>query len=161
MSKLEDGSSRYLAEEIEALPWLGDGDDLMRILHVDERMRQVVFIQRFARNTTHMCHTHHCTAFAYTLSGCWAYDGEPFPTGTVAYEPFGSRHTPMTRNDNVAEVLVILTAAHDSDRMLELEVPEGGRIELDLPAFKRLSMMKSNDEWPAFAADLVARMTPA
>lgn len=161
MTKLEDGSSRYLAEEIENRPWLGGGDDLMRIIHVDEEMGQVVFIQRFGRDTTHMRHTHHCTAIAYTLSGCWAYDGEPFPQGTVAFEPCGSTHTPMTRNGNVADVLVVLTTQPGSTRLLELEVPEGGRLELDLPAFKRLHAMRSNAEWEAFAADLAKSATPA
>lgn len=156
MTVLSDGSARYLSADIEGLPWLGEGGDLMKILHVDEQMGQAVFIQRFARNTRHLTHTHHCTAVAYTLSGCWAYDGEPFPQGAVAFEPYGSTHTPMTQNDNVADVLVVVTAGPGNPRLLELHGPNGS-VELDMAAFRRMAALRSNEEWPALLAELQAR----
>lgn len=157
MTKLLDGSTRLLAGDISAVPWLGDGRDMMRVLHVDEQMGQVIFIQRFGQDTTHPLHTHHCTAVAYTLSGCWAYDGEPFPQGALAFEPFGSTHTPMTRDGCTADVLVVLTAGPGNSRLLELHYPDGRSIEFDIAAFKALVEMKSNDEWPAFAARLAVQ----
>lgn len=86
MTQLMDGSFRYAMAD---RPWHSfeeGSDDLMKVLHVDEELGQVVFVQRFGRDTTHMRHTHHCTAVAYTLSGCWEYDGDKFPTGVVAFE---------------------------------------------------------------------------
>jgi hypothetical protein len=84
---LRDGSSRY---NLDDKPWLSFDEstgDCMKVLHVDRRMRQAVFVQRFGRNTTHPEHTHLGSAVAYTLSGTWRYDGEPFPEGAVAVEP--------------------------------------------------------------------------
>lgn len=154
MSLLNDGSTRLTPDEIAARPWLGDGVDAMRVLHVDEVMGQVIFIQRFGRDSTHLKHTHHGTAIAYTLRGCWAYAGEPFPEGTVAFEPVGSDHTAMTQDGNTAEVLVVLTAGPGKTRLLELEAPDGGRIELDMAAFKALEAMTSEEEWTPFAESL-------
>jgi quercetin dioxygenase-like cupin family protein len=152
MTQLKDGSFRFEREDLENLPWLGEGEDVMKILHVDETVGQVIFLQRFGPGSVHPRHTHHCTAIAHTLSGAWAYDGDRFPTGSVAFEPFGSTHTAMSDGER-AEVLVILTAGPGSRRLIELHLPEGS-VELDLDAFRRLGAMKSNDEWPAFAQQL-------
>ena len=136
--RLADGSFDINPEEKPWVP-LGDPGNFMKILHIDEADRQVVFIQRFGKNTTHPKHTHHCTAVAYTLSGEWCYDGSPFPVGHVAFEPYGSTHTPMTQNDHVADVLVILTSR--DDRFIEIQMPDGETIDLNMAMFKQIAAM--------------------
>src|SRR5687767_10145339 len=117
MSIMPDGGFRYLASEIADRPWLGDGNDVMKVIHVDETMGQVIFLQRFGRNSTHLRHTHHCTAIAYTLAGAWAYDGEKFPIGALGFEPMGTTHSAQTIDGDTAEVLVILTAGPGRTRL--------------------------------------------
>ncbi|MEQ8266546.1 MAG: cupin domain-containing protein [Parvibaculum sp.] len=145
MVQLRDGSFRYAMTDRPWHAFEADSEDLMKVIHVDEKLGQVVFVQRFGRNATHAKHTHHCTAVAYTLSGCWEYDGEKFPTGSVAFEPAGSTHTAMTRNDNVADVLVVLTSA-DKGRLLELHMEDGSSAELDIEIFKMM-MTTSPEEF--------------
>ncbi|MEM7730300.1 MAG: hypothetical protein AAF311_13705, partial [Pseudomonadota bacterium] len=104
-----------------------------------EEDRQVVFLQRFAKNTQHLQHTHYCTAVAYTLSGEWCYDGRPFPTHHVGFEPYGSTHIPETLHGNVADVLVILTSR--DHRFIEARADDGTVIELDMEFFKTIKDM--------------------
>lgn len=140
MVKFDDGSFRY---SMESLPWHGfieSPGNLMKVVHVDEEAQQVVFVQRFARNTKHAKHIHQCTAVAYTLSGTWKYDQAEIKQGELAFEPFGTTHTPMTDNDNEADVLVILTSINKDGRLLELINDDGSTFELDLDIFK---LMKS------------------
>ena len=136
--KLADGSFLINPEDKPWLP-LGEPGNFMKILHIDEADRQVVFLQRFAKNTTHPKHTHHCTAVAFTLRGEWAYDGTPFPLGAVAFEPYGSTHTPMTLDDNDADVLVILTSR--DERFITAHISETEDVELDMAMFKSLAAM--------------------
>jgi hypothetical protein len=154
--KLKDGGLAFALEDLaeaEERPWLGEGGDVMKVLHVDRDAGQVVFIQRMSRDSSHPFHRHHCTAIAYTLRGCWEYQEQQFPSGILVLEPHGSEHAATTRGDNSADVLVILTARPGSSRLLEIQTPEGG-VELDLAAFERLYRMRSNDEWRAFAVEL-------
>lgn len=153
MTRLKDGGIRFDLEELEDRPWLGDGDDLMKIVHVDEAMGQVVYIQRFGPGSRHPEHTHHCTAIAYTLAGCWRYEGDEFPQGAICIEPMGSSHYAETAPGETAEVLVIFTAGPDRTRLIEVRFPDGATAELDVPLFKRLSEMTSNEEWRAFVSD--------
>jgi hypothetical protein len=147
---LRDGSSRY---NLDDKPWLSFDEstgDCMKVLHVDRRMRQAVFVQRFGRNTTHPEHTHLGSAVAYTLSGTWRYDGEPFPEGAVAVEPRRSRHTPMTRDGEVAEVLVVLTADNEQGQLLELHMENGEAAYLDLDLMEAMAGMASQAEFTRF-----------
>lgn len=154
MTMLSDGGFCYDRRELEARPWLGEGGDAMKILHIDEQMGQVIFIQRFGQGSVHPRHTHHCTAIAYTLSGCWQYGDDQFPQGAVGFEPFGTTHAAEAPPDQAAEVLVILTAGPARQRLLELHYEDGRSVELDLAFFKRLQAMTSNDEWRALAAEV-------
>jgi hypothetical protein len=144
--------------EAEDKPWLGEGENVMKVLHVDRLSGQAIFIQRMSRDSVHPHHTHHCTAIAYTLSGCWEYDGQRFPRGALVVEPIGSEHAATTRNGNTADVLVILTARPDTTRLLELDTPDG-KVDLDLEAFDRLQRMRSNEEWVVFAEELATSAT--
>lgn len=136
--QLPDGSFVIDPDDRPWLP-LGAPGNFMKILHIDETDRQVVFVQRFGKDTEHPKHTHHCTAVAFTLSGEWCYDGHPFPTGAVGYEPYGSTHTPMTMNGNQSDVLVVLTSR--DDRFIEIHMPEGGSVDLNMEMFKTLAGM--------------------
>ena len=132
----------------------------MKVLHVDHEMRQVVFFHRFCRNTSHTTHTHRGSAIAYTISGTWRYDGEPFPDGTVAFEPAGSTHTPMTRNGETAEVLVILTADNEEGVLLELNLEDGTKALFTLDVMAKMQRMKSQAEFsrllPQITRDWIA-----
>ena len=141
MTQLADGSFLY---HLDDKPWhtfLQTPEDAIKVLHIDDKAQQVIFVQRFGVNTRHHKHTHHCTAIAYTLSGTWVYDDTEIGEGVVAFEPFGSTHTPMTTNGNVADVLVILTAINKDGRLLELHGEDGSSFELDLAAFKLMLSM--------------------
>ena len=152
MTQLTDGSFRYAMTDRPWHSFEAGSDDLMKIIHVDEELGQVIFVQRFGRDTTHARHTHHCTAVAYTLSGCWEYDGDKFPTGVVAFEPAGSTHTAMTRDGNIADVLVVLTSQYNNGRLLELHFEDGSSAELDIDIFK-LMMTTSPAEFLSVMAE--------
>jgi hypothetical protein len=150
MTVLRDGSSRYALEE---KPWLSFDESsggYMKVLHVDREMRQAVFVQRFGPNTTHPEHTHLGSAIAYTLSGIWRYDDEPFPEGSIAFEPRRSTHTPMTRDGEVADVLVILTADNEDGNLLEAHLEDGSSFHFDLDLLEAMSKMQSQAEFAAF-----------
>ncbi len=155
MAQLEDGSFLYSLQDKQWHRFLDNPEDAMKLLHIDEVAQQVVFVQRFSPNTRHHKHTHHCTAIAYTLSGTWVYDETEIPVGTLAYEPFGSTHTPMTTNGNVADVLVILTAINKDGRFLELHGEDGHTFELNLDVFKLMNSM-SPEEFLDFQREQMA-----
>lgn len=155
MAQLEDGSFLYALEDKPWHRFLQNPDDAIKLLHVDDVAQQVVFVQRFSANTRHHKHTHHCTAIAYTLSGTWVYDETEIPVGTLAYEPFGSTHTPMTTDGHVADVLVILTAINKDGRFLELHGKDGDSFELNLEVFKLMNSM-SPDEFLEFQRSQMA-----
>lgn len=147
--QLPDGSFVILPDDKPWLP-IGEPGNFLKVLHIDEADRQVVFMQRFAKNTAHPKHTHHCTAVAFTISGEWCYDGRPFPTGSVGYEPFGSTHTPMTMNDSEADVLVVLTSR--DDRFIEIQMPDGSTLDLNMEMFKMLNKMTPEEALAMSAA---------
>lgn len=136
--RLQDGSFLINPEDKPWLP-LGEPGNFMKILHIDEEDRQVVFLQRFAKDTRHPKHTHHCTAIAYTLRGEWCYDGQPFPLDHLGFEPYGSTHTPMTQDGHDADVLVILTSR--DDRFIEAHLEDGTSFEMNMDFFKMVRDM--------------------
>jgi len=138
MAKLDDGSFIYSFDEKPWLPVLNTGD-FMKILHVDEVLGQVVYIQRFGPGSVHSTHTHHCTAVAHTLSGEWFYEGGTIPAGHVAFEPIGTTHQPRATQSG-ADVLLVLTS-FDRQRILELHLPSGETQELDVSFFKLIENM--------------------
>ena len=141
--QLTDGS--YIQDPADR-PWLPSmlfEGDAIKILHVDEEHKQVVFLQRFGRNTVQPKHKHHCTAVAFTVDGEWAYDGYAIPKGFIAYEPVNSVHTPMTMNDNNSDVLVILTSK--DDRFIEVFADDGSSFHLDMAFFKAAYGMSEQD----------------
>ena len=145
MARLADGSFLYSLDDKPWYTFLETPSDKMKILHIDEEAQQVVFVQRFGPNTRHHQHTHHCTAIAYTLSGTWVYDETEIAEGTLAYEPYKSRHTPMTTNSNEADVLVILTAINKDGRLLELHGEDGSSFELNIDVFKQMVSMTPDE----------------
>jgi hypothetical protein len=153
MALLRDGSSRHTLDD---KPWLSFDEstgDAMKVLHVDREMRQAVFVQRFGRDTTHPEHTHLGSAVAYTISGTWRYDGEPFPEGAVAVEPSRSRHTPMTRDGEVADVLVVLTADNEQGNLLRIHRDNGEDFHIDLELMQAMSKMESQAAFVQFLAE--------
>lgn len=140
--QLPDGSFVINPDDQPWLP-LGEPGNFMKILHIDEDDQQVVFMQRFGKDTQHPKHTHHCTAVAFTLTGEWAYDGRPFPTGSIGYEPYGSTHTPMTQAGNTADVLVVLTSR--DGRFIEMKLEDGSTFELNMDVFKEIAAMSVDE----------------
>jgi|GEM_PF-3924284 len=142
MSQLDDGSFIYSLDDKPWLPVL-DTSDYMKILHVDEELGQVVYVQRFGPGSVHHVHTHHCTAVAYTLAGEWLYEGGVIPAGHLAFEPKDTTHQPAA-TDQGADVLLVLTS-FDRQRILEMHLPDGSRQELDIPFFKLIENMTPDE----------------
>jgi len=141
MTLLDDGSYKYKFDELPWHSFINSPGDYMKILHVDEEMGQVVYVQRFAKGAKHLQHTHHCTAIAYTLSGSWQYDKISFGPNELAFEPAGSKHSPSTHEGETADVLVILTSAKRDGRLLELYGENGETFELNVDVFKLMASM--------------------
>jgi hypothetical protein len=153
MALLPDGSFVYALADHPWLPSANGSGDAMKILHVDEDMGQVVFVQRFGQGTRHLPHTHHGTAVAYTLQGTWRYDGHAIPQEHVAFEPRNSVHTPMTWENETSDVLVVLTTR--TGRLIELHLPDGRSFDMDIAFFRKLSGMTAQD-WLAWQAEIFA-----
>lgn len=118
-------------------PWLpvpGFAGVFIKVLVADERLKQVVFMFKFGPGTVLPRHKHLCHAIGYTLSGEWQYEEGVLPAGSVAYEPFGSEHSPSSANG--AEIVTILTS--EDDRFLENYLPDGSTLSMDMNFFKFL-----------------------
>lgn len=119
-------------------PWIAlDDSGAMRIkvLVVDEALRQVVFLFRLEAGAVMRPHRHWCHAIAYTTAGEWQYEGGVLTQGSVAYEPFGSEHTPSSVHG--AEVVAVLKS--DSERFLDVFLEDGTVFPMDLAFFKKIA----------------------
>lgn len=118
-------------------PWIpvpGFEGVFIKVLVADERLRQVIFMFRFAPGTVLPRHKHLCHAIGYTLSGEWRYEEGELRAGSVAYEPFGSEHTPSSAAG--AEIVTILNS--DTDQFIENYMPDGSTFQMDMSFFKLL-----------------------
>ena len=135
-------------------PWLpvpGFEGTFIKVLVADERLKQVVFMFKFAPGTQLPRHKHLCHAVGYTLSGEWRYEEGVLAEGSLAYEPFGSDHTPSSERG--AEILTFLKS--EDDRFLENELPGGGTLAMDMKFFKFLQSITPEQ---AKSLDLAALM---
>ena len=107
---------------------------VVKVIHADEELRNVIFKFRFSPNCQLPPHTHHCHAIAYTISGEWEYEGLTLPEGAVAYEPVESIHTPSSGPG--AELVVSLRS--ETDKFLTNHLEDGTEVEFDMAFFKAL-----------------------
>lgn len=126
-------------------PWLpidASGENLMKIVSVDEDRRQVVLIVKFAPNSVYPKHLHLAGAVAYTIEGEWEYEEGVLDKGAWAIEPPGTDHTPLI-SDKGATILAVLTS--DSDIFVEVFLDDGTKIVQDIEYFKKLYEMTPED----------------
>ena len=119
-------------------PWIpmpGYPGNYIKVLVADEAEHRVVFMFKMAPNSRFPRHLHHCHAIAFTTQGEWKYEEGNLPLQSMAYEPVGSDHTPMS--DGGCEMIVILNS--ESDRFLENFMDDGTTSELDMAMFKLLA----------------------
>jgi quercetin dioxygenase-like cupin family protein len=129
-----DGTSIIHGDE---RPWLGVPGFpgvFIKVLVADENLKQVVFMFRFAPGTALPKHRHHCHAIGFTISGSWQYETGKVPAGSMAYEPFGSEHSPTSPEG--AELLDFLKS--QNDLFLDNIMPDGTIFSMDMNFFKLL-----------------------
>lgn len=122
----------------ESRPWLplaGEGQNFMKIVSVDEKLKQVVLIVKFGPNAVYPRHVHKASAVAYTIEGEWEYEEGVLPKGAWAIEPPGTDHLPVVSAQG-ATILAILKS--DNDEFVEVPLPDGTVVRQDLAYFKRL-----------------------
>ena len=124
------------------VPLVPKGEAWIKVVVVDEELKNVVFMFRFSEGCELLPHTHDCHAVAFTVSGEWEYEGMTLPQGAVAYEPVGSTHTPSSGPG--AELTVVLTS--QSDSFLVNHMPDGSDIAFDLSFFKQLEAVRTEEE---------------
>jgi quercetin dioxygenase-like cupin family protein len=125
-----------------AVPLVPKGEAWIKVIVVDEELKNVIFKFRFSEGCELVPHTHECHAVAYTVSGEWEYEGMKLPEGAVAYEPVGSTHTPSSEHG--AELAVVLTS--ETDGFLVNHMPDGSEIPFDLTFFKQLQAVRTEEE---------------
>lgn len=126
-------------------PWLQIDpatENYFKIIAVDETARQVVMMVKFAPNAIYPRHHHTSHAVVYTLEGEWEYEEGVLPAGSFAIEPAGIDHTPVISDKGVT-LLAILTA--DSDKFVEVPMPDGTTFVQDLAYWKRLYDMTAEE----------------
>lgn len=137
-------------------PWLpipGYAGAYIKVLVADERLNQVVFMFKFEPGTVLPRHKHLCHAVGYTLSGEWQYEEGVLREGSLAYEPFGSTHTPSSPKG--AEIVTFLKS--EDDRFLENELPDGSTLAMDMKFFKFLQSITPEQAQSLDLAALVGK----
>jgi quercetin dioxygenase-like cupin family protein len=126
-------------------PWLQIDpatENFFKIISVDEAMKQVVMIVKFAPNAIYPKHLHNSMAVAYTLEGEWEYEEGVLPVGSFAIEPPGTVHTPTVSSKGVT-ILAVLTAT--TDNFVEVPMEDGSTFVQDLAYWKALHAMTAEE----------------
>lgn len=127
-----------------ARPWIsipGYEGTLVKVIVADPELNKVVFQFKFAPGAVLPRHKHVCHAIAYTVAGEWEYEEGKLPLGSVAYEPYGSEHTPASPKG--AELLVVLTS--ETDQFIENYLDDGSTFTLDMNFFLELAAVTAEE----------------
>lgn len=114
----------------------------IKLHRIDESAGRVVLSARFAAGARMPRHVHHCTAFAYTVSGSWAYDEGSFAAGDMAIESIGNNHVPWS--DEGTEMVLVFDSP--SGQYLDNQLEDGTCFHMGMPLFRKLDGL-SAAEW--------------
>lgn len=117
----------------------------IKLHRADAESGRVVLAAKFAPNSRMPRHVHHCTAFAYTISGSWSYDEGTFYTGDMAIESLGNNHLPWS--DEGTEMIICFDSP--SGQYLDNELEDGTCFHMGMPLFQQIVGMSAAD-WADF-----------
>lgn len=128
----------------------------IKLHRADEESGRVVMSAKFKPGSSMPRHVHHCTAFAYTISGSWAYDEGTFHAGDMAVESLGNNHLPYSEHGT--EMVVVFDSP--SGQYLDNQLEDGTCFHLGMPLFRRIERI-SAAEWAGLNVLEFAEMLPA
>ena len=117
----------------------------IKLHRADEESGRVVLAAKFAPNSRMPRHVHHCTAFAYTVSGSWSYDEGTFYAGDMAIESLGNNHLPW--GEEGTEMVICFDSP--SGQYLDNQLDDGTCFHMGMPLFKQIVGMSAAD-WADF-----------
>ena len=117
----------------------------IKLHRADAESGRVVLAAKFAPGASMPRHVHHCTAFAYTISGSWSYDEGTFHAGDMAVESLGNNHLPWS--DEGTEMVICFDSP--SGLYLDNQLEDGTCFHMGMPLFKKLEGMNAG-QWASF-----------